>query len=140
MMRQLQQQWWRALAFVLTLLAFGNAPLWAAGYPAPKEGGGVIQNFRFHTGEMLPELKLRYTTVGEPTGEPVLILHAINAADDERNPPELGIMERELKRVKNGSLYRIPGSPDTRGHGTTGQAKWWKQQLQSFLATEAERR
>ena len=35
-------------------------------------------------------------------------LLAINSADDERNPPETGIMERELKRVKNGKLYLIP--------------------------------
>jgi len=63
-------------------------------------------------------------------------LLAINAADDERNPPELGIMERELKRVKNSALYLIPASPDTRGHGTTGQAKWWKQQLSAFLAKD----
>lgn len=49
-------------------------------------------------------------------------------------------MERELKRVKNGQLYLIPASPDTRGHGTTGQAKWWKQQLQTFLAQDAVRR
>lgn len=59
---------------------------------------------------------------------------AINSADDERNPPELGIMERELKRIKNARLYLIPASPDTAGHGTTGQAKFWKAQLQEFLA------
>jgi len=35
----------------------------------------VVRNFRFHTGEVLPELRLHYTTVGAPTGEPVLILH-----------------------------------------------------------------
>ena len=62
-------------------------------------------------------------------------LLAINSADDERNPPELGIMERELKRVKGGRLYLIPGSEDTRGHGTTGMAKFWKQQLQELLQT-----
>ncbi|MDP3700227.1 MAG: alpha/beta fold hydrolase [Hylemonella sp.] len=67
-------------------------------------------------------------------------LLAINAADDERNPPELGVMERELKRVKNGSLYLIPASPNTRGHGTTGQAKWWTAQLQAWLAQDAARR
>ena len=67
-------------------------------------------------------------------------LLAINAADDERNPPELGIMERELKRVKNGSLYLIPASPSTRGHGTTGQARWWTAQLQAWLAQDAARR
>jgi homoserine O-acetyltransferase len=60
-------------------------------------------------------------------------LLAINAADDERNPPETGLMEREMKRVKNGRLYLIPASEDTRGHGTTGMAKFWKQQLQDFL-------
>jgi homoserine O-acetyltransferase len=47
-------------------------------------------------------------------------------------------MERELKRVKSGSLYLIPASPDTRGHLTTGQAKWWKQQLPAFLARDAD--
>jgi homoserine O-acetyltransferase len=66
-------------------------------------------------------------------------LLAINAADDERNPPETGLMERELKRVKNGRLYLIPASEDTRGHGTTGMAKFWKQQLQDFLQTAPRR-
>ena len=66
-------------------------------------------------------------------------LLAINSADDERNPPELGIMERELKRVKNGRLFLIPGSEETRGHGTTGMAKFWKQQLQEFLQTVPRR-
>jgi homoserine O-acetyltransferase len=67
-------------------------------------------------------------------------LLAINAADDERNPPEFGVMERELKRLKDGSLFLIPASPDTRGHLTTGQAKWWKQQLPAFLAKDAASR
>jgi homoserine O-acetyltransferase len=62
-------------------------------------------------------------------------LLAINSADDERNPPETGIMERELKRVKNGKLYLIPTSDETRGHGTTCLAKFWKQRLQEFLET-----
>ena len=66
-------------------------------------------------------------------------LLAINAADDERNPPELGIMERELKRVKNGKLLMIPPSEETRGHGTTGMAKFWKAQLQEFMQATAKR-
>ncbi len=66
-------------------------------------------------------------------------LLAINAADDERNPPETGLMEREIKRVKNGRLYLIPASEDTRGHGTTGNAKLWKQQLQDFLQAVPKR-
>jgi homoserine O-acetyltransferase len=58
---------------------------------------------------------------------------AINSADDERNPPELGVMERELKRVKNGRLLLIPASDQTAGHGTTGQAKWWKNEMAAWL-------
>ena len=60
-------------------------------------------------------------------------LLAINAMDDERNPVELGIMEREIKRVRNGKLYMIPASEETRGHGTTANAKFYKQQLQDLL-------
>ncbi len=66
-------------------------------------------------------------------------LLAINAADDERNPPESGIMERELKRVKNGRLYLIPASEETRGHGTTGIAKFYKNELQQFLEKVPQR-
>jgi homoserine O-acetyltransferase len=62
-------------------------------------------------------------------------LLAINAADDERNPPETGIMERELKRVKNGKLLLIPASDDTRGHGTTGNAKFYAKPLAEWLAS-----
>ncbi len=66
-------------------------------------------------------------------------LLAINAADDERNPPELGVMEREMKRVKNGRLYLIPASPQTAGHGTTGQAKFYKDALAQLLQTAPRR-
>jgi homoserine O-acetyltransferase/O-succinyltransferase len=60
-------------------------------------------------------------------------LVAINAADDERTPPELGILEREIKRVKNGRYVIIPASSDTRGHATTGNAALWKQHLVELL-------
>ena len=66
-------------------------------------------------------------------------LLAINAADDERNPPETGIMERDLKRVKNGRLYLIPASDSTSGHGTTASAKFYTRQLQEFLQTTPKR-
>src|SRR5581483_8175157 len=47
----------------------------AADYPAPEQGDWVAKAFKFHTGASLPELKLHYTTVGAPTGPPVLVLH-----------------------------------------------------------------
>ncbi len=60
-------------------------------------------------------------------------LLAINSADDERNPPELGVLDREIKRVRNGRVLLIPGSPDTFGHGTTGRAKFWKNEVGALL-------
>src|SRR3989440_6679509 len=66
-------------------------------------------------------------------------LLAINSADDERNPPATGVMEREIKRVQHGRVYLIPGSADTAGHGTTGQAKWWKNELDELLRSVPKR-
>ena len=64
---------------------------------------------------------------------------AINSADDERNPPETGLEEQAMKRVKNGRIYLIPASTETRGHLTTGFAKFYKQQLGELLATAPQR-
>lgn len=65
-------------------LVFGTAMLTsaalAADYPAPKQGDFVLKNFKFHTGEVMAELKVHYATVGEPTGEPVIILHGTGGA------------------------------------------------------------
>jgi homoserine O-acetyltransferase len=66
-------------------------------------------------------------------------LLAINAADDERNPPETGVTDAAIKRIKNGRLYLIPASTQTRGHLTTGNAAFYKQQLQELLQTAPQR-
>jgi len=63
------------------------------------------------------------------------VVLAINAADDERNPPELGLLDQEIKRVKNGRVLLIPASDQTAGHGTTGQARFWKKELAELLQT-----
>jgi len=63
----------------------------------------------------------------------------INAADDERNPPETGITDEAMKRVKNGKLFLIPASTETRGHGTTGNASFYKKQLQELLQSAPQR-
>jgi len=62
-------------------------------------------------------------------------LLAINAADDERNPPETGVTDAAIKRIKNGRLFLIPASTETRGHLTTGNAKFYARQLQELLQT-----
>src|SRR5262245_13894929 len=58
---------------------------------------------------------------------------AINSADDERNPPETGIPERAMERVKNGRLYVVSASEETSGHSTTANAKFYSRQLEEFL-------
>lgn len=66
-------------------------------------------------------------------------LLAINSADDERNPPELGILDREIKRVKNGHVLLIPASDQTAGHGTTSRANFWKKELAELLSSVPSR-
>ena len=64
---------YRAASFAtLSVLAFAAT---AADFPARTEGSWVVKDFKFHTGEVLPELRLAYTTVGDPKGQPVLVLH-----------------------------------------------------------------
>jgi homoserine O-acetyltransferase len=61
-------------------------------------------------------------------------LLAINSADDQVNPPELGISERLIKRVKHGRFILIPISDETRGHGTHSIPAIWGKYLQELLA------
>ena len=65
-------------------------------------------------------------------------LLAINSADDHINPPELGILEREIKRVPHGRALLIPLSEKTRGHGSHTIAALWKEDLVRLL-TESEK-
>jgi homoserine O-acetyltransferase len=59
---------------------------------------------------------------------------AINSADDFVNPPELGIIEREIKRVKRGRFVLLPITEQTRGHQTHSRPLVWKSYLAELLA------
>jgi homoserine O-acetyltransferase len=65
-------------------------------------------------------------------------LIAINSADDLINPPELGILEREIRRVPRGEAITLPLSPDTRGHGSHTVAHLWKAHLLRLLALSGD--
>jgi len=70
----------------------------------------------------------------EPNLEKIRVpLIAVNSADDFINPPELGIMERDIKRVAKGRYVLIPISDETRGHGSHTVAKLWKEYLAELL-------
>jgi homoserine O-acetyltransferase/O-succinyltransferase len=67
---------------------------------------------------------------------PAHVMH-INSADDFINPPELGIAEREIQRVKHGKFVLLPMSEQSFGHGTHSHAAVWKIYLQQLLAESA---
>ncbi|MBW3618180.1 MAG: alpha/beta fold hydrolase [Proteobacteria bacterium] len=64
-------------------------------------------------------------------------LTLVNSADDFINPPELGIAEREMPRVRNGRYVLLPVSAETKGHGTHTWAALWKDHLQALLERSA---
>src|SRR5262245_29307463 len=76
----------------------GSVPV-RADAPQSLQGDWVIKDFRFHTGEVLLELKLHYVTVGAPTGEPVLVLHG-----------STGSSQAMLSKSFGGELFG-PGQP-----------------------------
>lgn len=67
--------------FALPSLTF---PVAAADFPQAKQADWIAKDFRFHTGEVMPELRLHYVTVGTPSGEPVLILHGTSGSGAAR--------------------------------------------------------
>ena len=107
--------------------------------PSAAQGDAIIakqleQPFRGDANDVLYQWESSYDYDPAPGLEHIgAMLLALNSSDDERNPPELGVMERELKRVRNARYVLIPGGPDTRGHGTTGMARLYGQYLAELL-------
>ena len=64
-------------------------------------------------------------------------LIAVNSADDLINPPELGVLERGIKRVAHGRAVVIPFSPETRGHQSHTVAAMWERYLAQLLLESA---
>jgi homoserine O-acetyltransferase/O-succinyltransferase len=101
-------------------LALAALPGLAADYPTPWEGDWSVRDFRFHTGEVLPELRLHYATVGASTGEPVLILHGTTQSGASMLSP---IFAGELfgpGQPLDASRYYVI-LPDAIGHGQSSK-------------------
>ncbi len=67
-------------AVLCIVFALMPKPAAAADYPAPVENDWVVKDFSFHTGEVLPEMRIHYTTIGSPSKQPVLILHGTSGS------------------------------------------------------------
>lgn len=92
----------------------------AADYPAPKEGDWIARDFKFHTGETMPELKLHYTTIGEPSGRPVLVLHGSGgSAASLLTPSFAGELFGQGQPLDASKYYII--LPDSVGHGKSSK-------------------
>jgi homoserine O-acetyltransferase len=101
-------------------LAFMAASTWAADYPMQKEGDWVVRDFKFHSGETLPDLKMHYTTIGAPTGEPVLILHGTGGSGGSMlAPPFAGELFGPGQPLDASRYYVI--FPDAVGHGKSSK-------------------
>jgi homoserine O-acetyltransferase len=102
-----------ALALLLSPLAAA-----AADYPAPKQGEWVAPNFKFHTGEVMSALKLHYTTVGDPSGIPVVVLHGSgSSAASMLTPAFAGQLFGPGQPLEATKYYII--IPDALGHGAS---------------------
>jgi homoserine O-acetyltransferase len=110
-----------------------RAPTLAA---ADKEIDDYVANYR-RTGDandILYALEASFDYDPGPGLEKITApLFAVNSADDLINPPEIGLLEREIKRVPNGRAIIIPLSDRTAGHGTHTLAAVWKDYLVELL-------
>ena len=99
-----------ALGLLLPSLAI------AADYPEPKQGDWIAHDFKFHTGETLPEVHLHYTTIGDPKGMPILVLHGTGgSAANELTPAFAGELYGPGQPFDARKYYII--IPDALGHG-----------------------
>ena len=102
------------------LLAIFSLPVGAADYPQPKQGDWIARDFRFHTGEVTPELRLHYTTIGEPSGQPVLVLHGTTGtAASLLTPSFAGELFGPGQPLDATRYYVI--IPDSIGHGRSSK-------------------
>lgn len=135
----------RSALYVL-LIAVSSPLQWQKHYPAPQQAGEFLHNFiatrlpHYDANDVLYAVDSSRNYDPSPSLEkikaPVMF---VNSADDFINPPELGIAQREIKRLPRGRFVLLPISDQTRGHGTHTVAAVWKQYLQELLQESAPR-
>jgi homoserine O-acetyltransferase/O-succinyltransferase len=83
-------------AFAAAVLVLQTLTANAADYPESKQGDWIARDFKFHADEVMPELKLHYTAIGDPAGMPVVVLHGraatLEDADDQSYPRSLRLL------------------------------------------------
>jgi homoserine O-acetyltransferase/O-succinyltransferase len=134
----------RGLTFAAyLLLTMGAAPLYLQSQAPTRAAADAL--LAKELDERLPKMDandLLYTVEASEDYDPSAALEsikapllAVNSADDQINPPELRILEREIKRVKQGRFVLLPVSAETRGHSTHTLAGLWQKYLVELLST-----
>src|SRR5215470_12732004 len=103
--------------FVLTLFTFAAS---AADYPAPTQGDWIAQGFKFHTGEIIPQLKLHYTTIGDPAATPIVVLHGTGGSAANMLTPAFAGELFGPGQPLDATKYFIV-IPDALGHGRSSK-------------------
>ena len=107
--------------FVLAFLS-SCAGAFAADYPAPRQGEWIARDFKFPTGDVLPEVKLDYMTVGEQSGMPVLALHGTTGSADQMLTPAFAGELFGAGQPIHGTKYFIV-IPDALAHGRSSKPR-----------------
>jgi len=122
------------------MIMVSNALDWQKQAPTADEADRFFDNWvsariaKLDANDVLYAFKASRTYNPSPNLESIRApLLAINSADDVINPPELGILEKEIKQVKRGRAIVLPISEKTRGHGTHSLPEVWKEHLAELL-------
>jgi len=132
-------------AAIDVLWIFGSAPLFnQASFPTRDQADAYFANSikprvkNYDANDMIYQFEASRDYDPEPAlGTISAPLLAINSADDQINPPELGIMEREITKVKRGQFVLLPITAETRGHGTHTLPAVWGKYLAELLVSSA---
>src|SRR5580658_11363294 len=104
-------------AIVFGLTSFSAV---AADYPEPKQGDFIARDFKFHSREAMPELRIHYTTVGDPSGQPVLVLHGTGGSAASMLTPAFGGALFGPGQPLDAAKYYVI-IPDSIGHGKSSK-------------------
>jgi homoserine O-acetyltransferase len=122
------------------LIASGSPLQMQKNYPTPEAADKYVDDFvrqripDLDANDLLYELDAsRSYDPSSKLGTITVPVMFVNFADDFINPPELGIAEQEIKKVKRGQFILIPASDQTHGHFTHTWAAVWQQYLQQLL-------
>ncbi|HJZ20093.1 MAG TPA: alpha/beta fold hydrolase, partial [Bradyrhizobium sp.] len=109
-----------ARAILIATFTLTSVTAMAADYPTPKQGDWIARDFKFHGGEIMPELRLHYTTVGEPSGQPVLVLHGSGGDAARMLTADFAGQLFGAGQPLDASKYYII-IPDSLGHGKSSK-------------------